>query len=248
MKEVLHKSPNLPRKAFPMRSGQYIKQINGYKAFIPTPLPPNPPIHFDEEMAKKLSQATLLLARLDGLAYTLPNTNLFITMYVKKEALFSSQIEGTQASLENIFEFESGMVPENINEIEEVINYIKAMNYGIKRLKSFPMSLRLIKELHAILLDKTRGKDKTPGEFKRSQNWIGAPYSNIKSAIFIPPPPEETIEAMSDLEKYMHATPIYPEIIECALIHYQLKQFIPFSTVMVVLADYSSLSISTGKA
>lgn len=211
-----------------MRSGQYIQQINGYKAFIPTQLPPQPPLNIDEGLSKKLSQATMLLARLDGLAYTLPNMNLFITMYVKKEALLSSQIEGTQASLENVFEFESGMIPENIRDVEEVVNYVKAMNFGMQRLKTLPMSLRLIKELHEILLDQTRGKDKTPGEFKRSQNWIGAPGSTLNTAAFVPPPPHEAQQAMGDLEKYIHESAHYPELIECALIHYQFETIHPF--------------------
>ena len=152
-------------------------------------------------------------------------------MYVKKEALFSSQIEGSQASLEDIFEFESGMVPENLSDIKEVVNYVKALKYGIDRSKDFPMSLRLIKELHAILLDKTQGKDKTPGEFKRSQNWIGAPFSSLKDALFIPPPPEDSIKAMSELEKYMHEPSHYSELIDCALIHYQFETIHPFLDV-----------------
>ena len=211
-----------------MRSGRYVQQLTGYKAFIPTPLPPEPALKIDEELTKNLSQATLLLARLDGLAYSLPNTNLFISMYVKKEALLSSQIEGTQASLEDIFEYESGIIPHNIADVEEVVNYVKALNYGIERLKDFPMSMRLIKELHAILLDQTRGNDKTPGELKRSQNWIGAPGSTLNNAMFVPPPPEEAIKALSDLEKYMHENGIYPPLIDCALIHYQFETIHPF--------------------
>jgi Fic family protein len=210
------------------RSGGYVSQPTGYKAFIPTPLPPEPPLVIEGDLTKKLAQATLLLARLDGLAYTLPNTDLFITMYVKKEALLSSQIEGTQASLEDIFDFESGMAIDNINDVEEVVNYVKALNYGIERLKTFPMSLRLIKELHSILLTQTRGKEKTPGEFKRSQNWIGAPNSNLHTAIFIPPPPAETLQALSDLEKYMYTDSSLPELIDCALIHYQFETIHPF--------------------
>jgi Fic family protein len=210
------------------RSGQYINQLTGYKAFIPTPLPPQPPLELDSALTKKLAQPMLLLARLDGLAYTLPNTDLFITMYVKKEALLSSQIEGTQASLENIFAFESGMAVANINDVEEVVNYIKALNYGIRRLKTFPMSLRLIRELHSILLDQTRGKEKSPGEFKRSQSWIGPPHSTLKNAVFIPAPPQEALQAMADLEKYMYTDTLLPELISCALIHYQFETIHPF--------------------
>ncbi len=211
-----------------MRSGQYIQQIAGYKAFIPKPLPPEPPLVCDDELREKLRHAMQLLSQLDGFSYALPNIELFIAMYVKKEALLSSQIEGTQASLENVLEFESGMPVENLADIEEVINYIKALNYGIKRLEHFPMSLRLIKELHAILLDQVRGKNKTPGEFKRSQNWIGAPGSTLHTAFFVPPPPDETMKALADLEKYMHEGSIYAKLIDCALIHYQFETIHPF--------------------
>lgn len=210
------------------RSGKYIAQLRGYKAFIPTPLPPQPPLKIDEQMLKKNDKAVLLLSRLDGLAYMLANTDLFISMYVKKEALLSSQIEGTQASLEDIFEYESGIAVENINDVKEVVNYVKALDYGIKRLSTLPMSLRLIKELHAILLKQTRGQEKTPGEFKRSQNWIGPGNSMLKDATFVPPPPEDSLEAMGDLEKYIHGESAYPELINCALIHYQFETIHPF--------------------
>ena len=210
------------------RQGKFLKHPQGYKSFVPTPLPPSPPLDLDAEIIKKNEQATLSLARLDGLAYSLPNLKLFIAMYVRKEALLSSQIEGTQASLEDIFEYESGMKVENINDVEEVINYIKAMNYGIKRLESFPMSLRLIKEIHKILLDGTRGTNKAPGEFKRSQNWIGKASSKIQDALFVPPSPENSLKAMSDFEKYMHKISPYPELINCGLLHYQFETIHPF--------------------
>lgn len=210
------------------RSGSYITQLNGYKAFIPTPLPPEPPLAMSEELTKKLAQASLLIARLDGLAYTLPNTELFISMYVKKEALLSSQIEGTQASLEDVLEFESGMRVHNMSEVEEVVNYVKALNHGIKRLRELPMSLRLIRELHALLLHQTRGQEKTPGEFKRSQNWIGSGNSTLSNAIFIPPPADVSLEAMSALERYMHDDHATPDLIKCALIHYQFETIHPF--------------------
>lgn len=211
-----------------MRSGKYITQLNGYKAFIPAPLPPKPALKIDEKMIKKHEKATLSIARLDGLSYTLANTDLFISMYVKKEALLSSQIEGSQASLADVFEYESGAPIENINDVQEVVNYVKALNYGITRLKTLPMSCRLVKELHEIILKDSRGKNKTPGEFKRSQNWIGPANSTLKTAAFIPPPPEEAIQAMSDLEKYLHHTSTYPELVNCALMHYQFETIHPF--------------------
>lgn len=210
------------------KSGEYQVQVGGYKAFIPNPLPPQPPLQLNEELTKKLTQASLYMAKLDGLAFTLPNMDLFISMYVKKEALLSSQIEGTQASLEDIFEFENGMAMENVNDIEEVVNYIKALNYGINRLKTLPMSLRFIKELHEILLDQTRGKEKNPGEFKKVQNWIGSRGSSLQNALFVPPPPQESLEAMKHLEEYMHHDSGLPELINCALIHYQFETIHPF--------------------
>jgi Fic family protein len=210
------------------RSGLFITQPTNYKAFIPSDLPPTPVINIDPEMQKLLEDATMLLSRLDGIAYTLPNSEIFIAMYVKKEALLSSQIEGTQASLEDIFEFERGAKPENINDVNEVVNYIKALNYGITRLAEIPMCLKLIKELHTILLQKTRGAEKTPGEFKKSQNWIGAAGCNLNTAAFVPPPPKEAETAMGHLEKYMHKKSRLPVLIDCALIHYQFETIHPF--------------------
>jgi Fic family protein len=210
------------------RQGAYVKQLEGYKAFIPSPLPPHPALKLSDELLAKHEQVMRSLARLDGLAYMLPNLDLFIAMYVKKEALLSSQIEGTQVSLENIFEYESGVAIEHMSDMKEVVNYIKALNYGLKRLEKIPMSLRLIKELHEIILSHTRGKQKTPGEFKRSQNWIGGEFSSLKNALFIPPPPAQAMSAMADLENYLHLQSPYPEIINCALIHYQFETIHPF--------------------
>jgi len=164
------------------RQGTYVKQLQGYKAFIPTSLPPIPAIKLDANLLKKNAQATIVLARLDGFAYLLPNLDLFITMYVRKEALLSSQIEGAQVSLEDLFEYEIGVEVENIQDVQEVVNYIKAMNYGLNQLHDLPMSLRLIKEIHKILLDDVRGSHKTPGEFKRSQNWVGPRDSTLKDS------------------------------------------------------------------
>ncbi|MFH0898802.1 MAG: Fic family protein [bacterium] len=211
-----------------MRSGQNITQPQGYKAFIPNPLPPQPPVAIQGELLQKLEQATALLNRLDGMAYTLPNPDLFISMYVKKEALLSAQIEGTQASLENVLTFEGDNVSETVNDVGDVINYIKTLHYGIDRLQKLPMSVRLIKELHAMLLQGVRGNDKTPGEFKRSQNWIGRPGCTLRDAQFIPPPPEEAHAAMSDLEKFMHQPSDLPLLVQCALIHYQFETIHPF--------------------
>ncbi len=210
------------------RSGAYRQQPTGYKAFLPAPLPPNPPIKIEGELQNLLSNADMSLARLDGLGHILPNASLFIAMYVKKEALLSSQIEGTQASLEDLFEFESGMKPENINDVAEVVNYVRALNYGMERLQEFPMSLRLIKEIHAVLMEGVRGGEKTPGEFKKTQNWIGPPGCTLKDARFVPPPPHEAEALMGALELYLHQPPQLPVLVDCALIHYLFETIHPF--------------------
>ena len=210
------------------RSGAYIKQPTGYRAFIPASLPPKPALRVEGELQNLLSRADMALARLDGLAEILPNVDLFIAMYVKKEALLSSQIEGTQASLDDLLAYESGDKLENLNDVTEVVNYVKAMNYGIGRLQTLPMSLRLIKEIHAILLESVRGSDRSPGEFKQSQNWIGPPGCTLNEASFVPPPPHEAMAAMGDLEHYFHGKTQLPVLIDCALIHYQFETIHPF--------------------
>ncbi|PIP16475.1 MAG: cell filamentation protein Fic, partial [bacterium (Candidatus Ratteibacteria) CG23_combo_of_CG06-09_8_20_14_all_48_7] len=211
------------------RTGILLKQAGGYKAFIPEPLPPDPPLVFDEELQSLLSKADRALARLDGITTVLPNPDLFIAMYVKKEALLSSQIEGTQASLEGVLEFEANLTPkEDINEIKEVVNYIKALNHGIERLKEFPMSLRLIKEIHKILIEGTRGTHKNPGEFRTSQNWIGPAGAPLSDAVFVPPPPDMVLTAMGDFEKFLHGEDKNPPLIRIALIHAQFETIHPF--------------------
>jgi Fic family protein len=211
------------------RSGQYIQQPAGYKAFIPTPLPPKPFIKLDNDLHVLLSQADRALARLDGISYILPNPDLFVAMYVKKEAVLSSQIEGTQASLVDVLEFEAGTkAKEKIQDVAEVVNYVKAMNYGLERLKALPMSLRLIKEIHSILLEGVRGGDKTPGEFRKTQNWVGPQGCLLEDASFVPPPPDKVVRAMGDLEKFIHAKSPMPPLVKSALIHYQFETIHPF--------------------
>jgi len=210
------------------RSGTYVRQAANYRAFIPKPLPPKPPVKIEGALQNLLSRADIALARLDGLAEMLPKVDLFIAMYVRKEALLSSQIEGTHASLDDLFAFERGEKLGNLNDVTEVVNYVKAMNYGIERLQSLPMSLRLIKEIHAILLEGVRGSERLPGEFKRSQNWIGPPGCTLNEATFVPPPPHEALEAMGDLEHYFHDKAKLPFLIDCALIHYQFETIHPF--------------------
>lgn len=211
-----------------MRSGNVVTQQTGYKAFIPKPLPPEPSIQMVGEIQHLLTDANMAIGKMEMMGYLAPNLEHIIAMYVRKEALLSSQIEGTQASLEDIFEYESQIPIKNINDVKEVVNYVKALNHGMKRLSEFPMSIRLIKEIHEILLEDTRGREKTPGEFKKSQNWIGAPGSTLANASFVPPPPAEAIAAMGDLEIYLHKGRELPLLINCALIHYQFETIHPF--------------------
>ncbi len=210
------------------RSGGYIQQITGYKAFIPAPLPPDPAIKLDGTLQNLLSKADMSLARLDGMGYILPDVNFFIAMYVRKEALLSSQIEGTQASLKDLFGHESGDKPGNGNDVSDVVNYVKALNHGIERLGAFPMSLRLIKEIHEILMANVRGSERKPGEFKQAQNWIGPSGCTLNDATFIPPPPHESAKAMGDLEHYIHTEAQLPVLIDTAMIHYQFETIHPF--------------------
>ena len=211
------------------RAGSYVNHPKGYRAFVPKPLPPDRPIKFDDETQLLLSKADRALARLDGITTVLPNPDLFISMYVKKEALLSSQIEGTQASMQGILEFEAHLIPkEDINEVKQVINYIKAMNYGLEKIREFPMSIRLIKEVHKVLLEGTRGKHRTPGEFKKSQNWLGPPGSTIINATYVPPPPDMMDSLMNDLDKYLCAEDRMPDLVRIALIHAQFETIHPF--------------------
>ena len=212
-----------------MRSGKYVKQTGGFSAFIPAPLPPDPPIYRDSEIDTLLSQADRNLGRLDGVTSILPNPDFFVAMYVRYEAVLSSQIEGTQSSLEDVLQFEVG--PEGIErpkDVKEVVNYVRAMNYGLKRLKHFPLSLRLIREIHAQLLPGTRGSHRTPGEFRRTQNWIGPAGCTLQNAIFVPPPVPEMHEALAHLEKFLHDLTPMPVLIRCGLVHAQFETIHPF--------------------
>lgn len=211
------------------RAGSYIQQLTGYRAFVPKPLPPDPPIQFDAELLELLSIADLALGRLDGASEILPNANLFVAMYVNKEAVLSSQIEGTQASLIDVLAFEAATTePENPQDIEEVVNYVAALNYGLERLKTLPLSLRLIREIHERLMAGVRGAEKHPGEFRSSQNWIGNPGSTLNSARFIPPSPTDMIQALGDIESFMHSLAPMPALIKIGLIHAQFETVHPF--------------------
>ena len=212
------------------RSGSFIKHLKGYNAFNPVALPPaNPPLSQDEELTQLLAQANLAIGRLSGLSTIIPDPDLFVYLYVRKEALMSSQIEGTQCSLEDILNPDAEPVSDSSpNDIEEVSNYVKAMNAGLKRLEKIPVSTRLIKEMHATLLKGVRGSGKTPGEFRRSQNWIGRPGATLLNADFVPPPPEDVDRLMSELEKFIHDNDRTPILIKAALIHAQFETIHPF--------------------
>jgi Fic family protein len=204
------------------RAGHYIEQIEGYKAFIPNPLPPAPEITMDQEMWNLLSQADRELGRLDGATDALSNPDLFVFMYVRKEAVLSSQIEGTQASLMDVLEFESqALEPNNPQEVAEVVNYVSAINYGLERLKDLPISLRLIREIHQELMSGVRGAERNPGEFRRSQNWIGAGGCSLSEATFVPPP-------LDNLEKFLHSSEPIPTLIKVGLAHAQFETIHPF--------------------
>ena len=212
-------------------AGKFITQLSGYETFIPNTLPPYPPFKYDDQLQFLLSEADLALARLDGVSSVLPNPEPFIAMYTKKEALLSSQIEGTQASLEGVLAFEAGLKPkEDIHEIKKVINYEKALNHGIDLLRKndFPMSSRLVKEIHYILLKGARGTSRKLVVFRRSQNWIGPPGVTINDAVFIPPPPNQVGELMSNLIIFMHRTDSIPPLVKIGLIHAQFETIHPF--------------------
>lgn len=212
-----------------MRAGNYIKQVEGYRAFIPAPLPPQPPITMDAELTRLLSQADHALGRLDGVTSILPNPDLFVSMYVRHEAVLSSQIEGTQSTLEDVLQFEiDAKGEEHPKDVEEVVNYVHSMNHGLKRLDSLPLSLRLIREIHAKLLHGVRGANRTPGEFRRSQNWIGPANCTLATATFVPPPVHDMQEALANLEKFLHDEKSYPALIHCGLAHAQFETIHPF--------------------
>ena len=211
------------------RAGHLVTNLFGemaYKSFVPTPLPPKPSIELTEDMINLLIKANSQLAVLESIATRIPNVELFVSMYVRKEALMSSQIEGTQATLEDVLD---PMIEANTNRnVADVVNYIKATEFAIKRLNDLPLCNRLIKETHAVLMEGVRGQEKSPGEFRRSQNWIGGQGSALKNARYIPPSPDDMIEAMSDLEKYINANDELDALIRVALIHYQFETIHPF--------------------
>lgn len=208
------------------RAGDFINQPLGFRSFLPHNLPPEPPVEIDEEMLALLSEADRKLGRLDGITQILPNPELFVAMYVKKEAVLSSQIEGTQASLTDILEINKK--DEKREDIGEIVNYVGAMNYGLKRLKEFPLCLRLIREIHEKLLNNGRGSNRNPGEFRKTQNWIGPAGGTLSNASFVPPIVPDMEKALDNLENFFYMEDNIPALIKIALIHSQFESIHPF--------------------
>lgn len=211
------------------RSGTYVTNLSGelaYKSFRPSLLPLVSLLEMTDDILKELIEANRQIAILDSLSSRIPNVNLFISMYVRKEALLSSQIEGTQCTLEDIL---NPFIDTNTNQdVGDVINYISATEYALKRLKSLPLCNRLIKEIHGVLLQGVRGQEKCPGEFRYSQNWIGGQGSTLKNARYVPPNPLDMNIAMENLEKYINSEETIDPLLQIALIHYQFETIHPF--------------------
>jgi len=213
----------------PDRAGTYRSNLSGdmaYRSFVPAPLPPEPPVRLEEDTVRLLALASRRIGVLDSMSEQIPDMDLFISMYIRKEALLSSQIEGTQATLDDILD---PRVDENVNRhVADVIRYVRASRFAVSRLKELPLCSRLIRETHAVLMQDVRGSDKNPGEFRTSQNWLGPAGSTIRTARYIPPHPEDMVRAMSDLEKFIHAEGRMDPLVKSALIHYQFETIHPF--------------------
>ena len=211
------------------RAGKTVRNLSGemaYDSFYPQPLPPQPNIAMDTEMQRLLIDAHKKLALLNGLSDRIPDKDLFISMYVRKEALVSSQIEGTQCTLEDVLDPE---IDENANaDVSDVVNYVRAVNFAIRRMEDLPLCNRLIRETHAVLMNSVRGGDKTPGEFRMSQNWIGGAGSTLKNARYIPPNPQDMTDCMAAFERFMNEDDDIDAMIKAALLHYQFETIHPF--------------------
>ena len=211
------------------RAGRMVQQSSGYRAFIPNPLPPVPAIDLTGNVQALLSQADHALGLLEGAALLLPNPELFVFMYIRKEAVLSSQIEGTQSSLQDVLAAEAKLFDPNApSDVGEVVNYVRAMQNGIARLDQLPISVRLIREIHAELMQGVRGGNLTPGELRRSQNWIGPAGCGIRNASFVPPPPHEMLQAMSELELFLNSPSSLPLLVQIAIAHVQFETIHPF--------------------
>jgi Fic family protein len=203
-----------------------VKTLEGYRAFHPNPLPPD--IEWTQTLGVALSNASALVGKLAGEGRRLPNPHILIRPFVRREAVFSSRIEGTQSTLGELLAAEAGVAVERSPEdLREVGNYVVALEYGIGRLKTLPLSLRLVRELHEKLMSGVRGQHATPGEFRRSQNWIGPPGATLAQATYVPPPPDSLVEHLSAWEKFLHNR-MLPPLIHAALVHYQFEAIHPF--------------------
>lgn len=208
------------------KCGRLVCDPTGYWFFVPDPLPPA--LDPSWSLGASLSEADRRLGELSGLAKHLPNPHLLIAPFVRREAVLSSRIEGTQASLSDLFMFEVAKTYEGAADVREVSNYVRAMEYGLARMNEFPLSLRLIREVHQRLLENVRGQHLMPGEFRTSQNWLGPPGCTLDDAAFVPPRPPEMREALDSFEKYLYAESPLPALVRLALIHYQFEAIHPF--------------------
>jgi Fic family protein len=212
------------------RAGRYVKQRTGYAAFIPAPLPPDPPVALEGTLQSLLSRADQAVGRLDGVIQTVPNPDFFVYMYVRREAVLSSQIEGTQSTLEDLLAAELEPQPawrRLPQDVDEVVNYVRAMNYGLARVSDLPLSLRLITEIHRELLTGVRGSHRRPGEFRESQNWIGPENATLAQATFVPPPVHEMKNALDNFERFLYDDE-QPALIHVGLAHAQFETIHPF--------------------
>src|SRR5437879_10055476 len=207
--------------------GRRIRCASGYTAFVPDPLPPE--LEWTPTLVRALSDADRLIGRLAGEGGRLPNPHMLIRPFIRREAVLSSRIEGTQATLGELLAAEAGAAVErSAADLREVGNYVVALEYGIKRLKKLPLSLRLIRELHEKLMHGVRGNHATPGEFRRSQNWIGRPGSTLETAVYVPPPPEQRMETLGAWERLLHERTTLPDLIQCGLMHVHVEAIHPF--------------------
>lgn len=209
------------------RAGRFVAQPSGYRAFIPAGLPPDPPVRLDGDLLELFSRANIALGRLDGVVKVIPDPDYFIGMYVRREAVLSSQIEGTQSTLEDLLEVELEPDARRVSDVGDIVNYVAAMNYGLERLGDLPLSLRLIREIHDELLRDGRGARATPGEFRTTQNWIGPAGAPLRQATFVPPPVPEMLASLDDLEKFLHAEG-QPLLVKAGLAHAQFETIHPF--------------------
>jgi len=217
-------------------AGRLVKVGQGeaaYFAFVPHPLPPS--LSWTSDLVNHLSAADRALGELGGLGRSLPNPHLLISPFLRREAVLSSRIEGTQSDLPHLYAYEAGQLalpgfepPPSEADVREVVNYVEALEYGLKRIQELPVSLRLLRELHECLLKGVRGETATPGEFRHTQNWIGAPGCTLNEAQFVPPPPEELLPALDAFEKYIHSEDETPPLIRLAFLHYQFEAIHPF--------------------